>query len=149
MLSIVIVLYYICYTSYNDQLSPEAAIDNDTRPPHIISSNTKAIAKTALGAEISVPMRHVESAALAIAEAKLLGFKIIVVEQSEISLNLYEYHPEASIALVLGNEVSGVSQQIMALADTLLEIPMLGTKESLNVSVAAAVVMYQLRYGCV
>ena len=134
-------LIYACgYTPY-------PAIADDSRPPHIISANTKSIGKTALGAELSVPVLHVPETVTAISEAKALGFKIIVVEQSERSLNLYDFHASGSLALVLGNEVTGVEAPELALADEILEIPMLGRKESLNVSVAAAVVMYQLRFG--
>src|SRR5476651_319760 len=79
-------LIYACgYTPY-----PKT--ENDSRPPHIISSNTAAIAKTALGAEKSVPVLHFPDTEAAISEAKTLGFKIIVIEQSERSLNIFDFH---------------------------------------------------------
>ena len=134
-------LIYACgYTPY-------PATTPDSRPPHIISSNTAAIAKTALGAEKSVPVLHFPDTEAAISEAKTLGFKIIVIEQSERSLNIFDFHSTEPLALVLGNEVTGASPSELALADTILEIPMIGAKESLGVSVAAAIAMYQLRYG--
>jgi 23S rRNA (guanosine2251-2'-O)-methyltransferase len=134
-------MVYACgYTPYPKQL-------NDTRAAHIASSNTLAIAKTALGAEIDVPVKHFSDTASAINEARSIGFKIIVLEQAERSLNLYHYHPEESIALVVGNEVTGVLPEDAQLADHVLEIPMIGSKESLNVSAATAVAVYQLRFG--
>jgi 23S rRNA (guanosine2251-2'-O)-methyltransferase len=134
-------LVYACgYTPY-----PELTDDN--RPPHVAASNTRAIAKTALGAEASVPVLHFPDTTSAIAEARIQGFSIIVIEQSESSLNLYHYEPAGPIALVLGNEITGVLAPELAAADAILELPMVGQKESLNVAAAAAVAMYQLRFG--
>jgi tRNA G18 (ribose-2'-O)-methylase SpoU len=135
-------LIYACgYTPY-------PALATDTRPPHVISSNARAIAKTALGAEHSVPVRYLPDAALAVDEAKRDGFEIIVIEQAEKSLNLFSFSPKArKLALVFGNEVTGVDPAIIRQAGCILEIPMAGKKESLNVAVAAAVALYQLRYG--
>jgi len=134
-------LIYACgYTPY-----PTAP--DDPRPGHVAWANTSAIAKTALGAEQTVPVLHIPDTLTALSEAKRDGFKIIVIEQSEKSLNLYHYRPEGPVALVLGNEVTGLSEAILSAADAVLEIPMLGRKESLNVSVAAAIAMYQLRFG--
>ncbi len=128
--------------------TPYPRTTGDARPPHVIWSNHQAIAKTALGAENSMSVRHTPDALTAISEAKRGGFKIIMIEQSEKSLNLYHYRPVGPIALVLGNEVDGLSAAILSTADAILEIPMLGMKESLNVSVAGALAMYQLRFGC-
>jgi len=119
----------------------------DLRPPHVIASNTRAIAKSALGAETTVPILHCPDAVSAIRDARSAGFTIIVIEQAENALNLYHYQPANPLALVLGNEVSGVPRAEQALADAILELPMLGTKESLNVSVAGGVALYQLRFG--
>jgi 23S rRNA (guanosine2251-2'-O)-methyltransferase len=134
-------LIYACgYTPYPD-------IPDDERPPHIAAANHRAIAKTALGAEHSVPLRHHARVADAIAEAKRDGFSIIVIEQAESSLNLFSFTPPSpKLALILGNEVTGVEPKTMAAADAIVEIPMAGQKESLSVSVAAAVAMYQIKY---
>lgn len=128
--------------------TPYPRIPDDSRPPHVISANARAIAKTALGAEQTVPVRHVPDALTAALEAKRNGFEIIVLEQAETSLNLFSYTPPAAanLALVVGNEVEGVEASLQALATTTLEIPMLGTKESLNVASATAVALYQLRF---
>jgi 23S rRNA (guanosine2251-2'-O)-methyltransferase len=121
---------------------------SDTRPPHVASSNHRAIAKTALGAENTVPITYYSLVTSAIHEACSLGFKIIVIEQSETALNLYNFEStEQPLALIVGNEVDGVSSTYLALANTVIELPMLGQKESLNVAVATAVALYQLRFG--
>lgn len=127
--------------------TPHPHHHGDVRPPHVASSNTRAISKTALGAELTVATKSVPDTASAIQEARDDGFKIIVIEQSEKALNLYHYRPTGPIAIVMGNEVDGVSGEILSLADTVLELPMLGAKESLNVAVAAGIVLYQLRFG--
>jgi 23S rRNA (guanosine2251-2'-O)-methyltransferase len=132
---------------YSCGYTPYPAIAGDPRPPHVISDNTKAIRKTALGAELTVPVLHIPDTTSAISEAKHNGFTVIVLEQSEESLNLYDYRPTGPMALVLGNEVAGVSPENIAQADHVLEIPQLGSKESLNVSVAAALAMYHLRFS--
>ena len=135
-------VYAAGYTPY-----PSAPLLDDPRPPHVAASNTRAIAKTALGAERTIPLQHTPDTLTAIQEAKRNGFKIIVIEQSEKSLNLYHYQPKGPIALVMGNEVEGVSPLILKTADVILELPMLGSKESLNVASAAAIALYHLRFG--
>ncbi|HUD11576.1 MAG TPA: TrmH family RNA methyltransferase [Candidatus Saccharimonadia bacterium] len=132
---------YACGTT------PYPATVTDSRPPHVISSNQRAVAKTALGAENTIPVKYVRHLITALDEARSNGFKIIVVEQSEASLNLFRFNPpKGPLALVLGNEVTGVSEIYTHYADAVIELPMLGQKESLNVAVAAAIVLYQLRF---
>lgn len=127
--------------------TPHPHAPGDQRPPHVAASNHRALAKTALGAEATVPMRHVADILDAVHEARAQGFSISVIEQAETALNLYHYQPRGPLALVLGNEVTGVPPTVQAQADAILELPMLGRKESLNVAVAAAVAMYHLRFG--
>lgn len=113
------------------------------------------LAKVALGAEKSVEWDA--SASSARATLKLLdklkkdGFKILAVEQDKKSVPYYKYKVKKGqlnkTALIFGNEVEGLSPAILKKADKILEIPMNGKKESLNVSVAAGVVLYRLRYG--
>lgn len=101
------------------------------------------IAKVSLGAEQSVAWQRAESAAAACAELKKQGFRIIVLETGPQSSDLFTAPiPPGPLALVFGHEVMGVSSEVMALADHRLRIPMRGTKESLNVSVAAGIAMY-------
>lgn len=134
-------LVYACgYTPY-------PLVQNDDRPAHIADANMRALAKTALGAERTLPIRHCLTAIEAIRHARSEGFTISVIEQAENSLNLYRYHPASPHALLLGSEVSGASEAELAAADNILELPMIGTKESLNVSVAAGIALYHLRFG--
>jgi len=133
--------------AYASGYTPYPVLPRDPRPAHITDANTRAIAKTALGAETTVPMRHIPDTVSAIHEARASGFSVIVLEQAEGSLNLFDFVPTTPIALVLGNEPLGVDAATLRAADTILELPMLGHKESLNVAVAAGIAMYHLRFG--
>ncbi len=124
--------------------TPHPSYKNDPRPAHVADSNRRAIAKTALGAETTVPHRHFDGLEDAISYLRKHNYIIAALEQAENSTNLFEYAPAGPVALLLGNEVEGLSPAILAKADVVLELPMIGAKESLNVSVAAAIAMYQL-----
>ena len=106
------------------------------------------IHKTALGAEDSVDWHHCTSALEAVRELQARGVKVMAVEQCEGSTMLDDFRPDpgAEYAVVLGNEVKGVSQAIVDACDGCLEIPQYGTKHSLNVSVTAGIVIYQLAF---
>ena len=109
-------------------------------PPH------KEIAKTALGATESVSWRHFGQTVEAVEELKSLGYKVFAVEQVDTSVSLQEFAPAADekVAVVLGNEVFGVDDEVLALCDGAVEIPQAGTKHSFNVSVAGAIVLWEL-----
>lgn len=108
-------------------------------PPH------KEIKKTALGADETVEWKHFKNIGEAIEEIKAGGYKIYAVEQAVESLKLGNFiSDDEKIAVVLGNEVSGVEQTTIALCDGVIEIPQMGMKHSLNVSVAAGVVLWEL-----
>lgn len=113
------------------------------------------IAKVSLGAEEMVPWERANITEL-MKELRKESVPVVALEQSPRSTPLAEYQPPARLALILGNEVEGVSADILALADTVLEIPLQGKlvrnrpgdsfgKESLNVSVAGAIALYALR----
>ena len=104
----------------------------------------KEISKTALGAETWIPWERYWQTHLLIEKLKKQGIKIVVLETGENSKSLSEFKPEFPLALVVGSEVKGVSRKILDLADDVVEIPMVGKKESLNVAVAAAIALYQL-----
>lgn len=108
-------------------------------PPH------PEIHKTALGAEDSVAWRHFTSALDAVNELRSRGVTVLAVEQCEGSTMLNDFTPERgrSYAVVLGNEVKGVHQDVVDACDGCLEIPQFGTKHSLNVSVTAGIVAWQ------
>ena len=109
------------------------------QPPH------RDITKTAIGAEHSVNWEHSESVVDVINNLKSEGYVVYGVEQtdSSIQLNDVDFARDKPCALVLGNEVDGIQDQVIELCDGLIEIPQLGTKHSLNVSVCAGVVLWE------
>lgn len=104
------------------------------------------IHKTALGAEDSVTWRYYEDTLQAVTELKAEGYTVLAVEQVEGSLKLGEFSftPGQRYALVMGNEVKGVQQAVVDACDQALEIPQYGTKHSMNVSVTAGIVMWEV-----
>jgi len=104
----------------------------------------REISKTALGATESVEWKYYDTVLAAIDELKDDGYQIVAVEQAEGSLPLQRFVPEKGekLALVFGNEVMGVSDQAMEIADACIEIPQFGTKHSLNVSVTAGIILW-------
>ena len=92
-----------------------------------------------------MPWRHVEDCEKEIKALKKAGAYIIAVEQGNNSVDYKKIIlPTSPVVVVFGNEVSGLSRKILALADVIAEIPMRGEKESLNVSVSAGIVLYRL-----
>jgi len=109
------------------------------------------ISKVALGAEKYVKWEKMKSTAAVIKKLKKEKYKIFAVEQNKNSIPYYKIRgirmdSQFRIALILGNEVKGLPKNILKLADKILEIPMAGKKESLNVSVAFAIVAFRLKY---
>jgi len=106
----------------------------------------KEIHKTALGAEDSVEWEHFQTTEEAVEILRKEGYTIIAIEQVEGSIPLQEYlpAPDAKLALIFGNEVKGVQQQIVNLCDQTIEIPQYGTKHSFNISVSAGIVLWDL-----
>ena len=102
------------------------------------------IHKTALGAEDSVDWTYYEKTQGAVKELKESGFEVWAVEQVEGSVMLQDFRPEAGkkYAIILGNEVKGVQQEVVDLCDGCIEIPQFGTKHSLNVSVTAGILIW-------
>ena len=123
-------------------------------PPH------PEISKTALGAEESVCWRHVDDSYQEAKNLQAHGWRVCVLEQTHNSIMLQDFHitsnkieeregeereeREEKYLLVVGNEVEGVDQRIVDIADYVLEIPQEGTKHSLNVSASAAIALFQL-----
>ena len=105
--------------------------------------------KTALGAEEAVPWQHFENSLDAAKSIKAQGIKLILLEQTTTSVDIYSIsEAEFPICFIVGNEVTGVSEGLSAMADIHVEIPMRGVKQSLNVSVATGVVGYELARRC-
>ena len=108
------------------------------------SRQRRAIAKTALGAEESVCWEYEEDVRSALARLAADGYQIAVVETAPDAMNVFEWTPRWPVCLVFGHERDGVSPDLTALVDTMVRIPMLGQKRSLNVATAAGVVLYEL-----
>ena len=106
----------------------------------------REIHKTALGAENSVPWCFFERTEAAVEALQADGYTVLAVEQVENSIPLETFRPEAGkkYALILGNEVDGVSDGVLSRCDGAIEIPQAGSKHSLNVSVAAGVVLWEV-----
>jgi 23S rRNA (guanosine2251-2'-O)-methyltransferase len=106
----------------------------------------KDIHKTALDAENTVTWAYFEQAEDAVHDLQQKGFKVYAVEQVESSISLSDFKPEreGKIALVFGNEVMGVQQNVVNTCDGAIEIPQFGTKHSFNVSVSAGIVLWDI-----
>lgn len=134
---------YVYLTGY----TPYPALEHDTRLPHIAHKLHKQIQKTALGAEISQPWQHMHDIHTVLAELRGQGYAVIGLEQAPHSIPLHEYHPPQKVAIVLGREVEGIDPSLLEQLDTVVEIPMFGSKESFNVVQAAAMTLYQCRFA--
>ncbi|MFN8335132.1 MAG: RNA methyltransferase [Cyclobacteriaceae bacterium] len=109
-------------------------------PPH------REIQKSALGATESVAWEYFESASEAVKNLKAEGYEVLIIEQTTGSVPAHEFVPalEKKYCLVFGNEVDGVSDDVITLGDRALEIPQAGTKHSLNISVCLGIVTWEL-----
>ncbi len=109
-------------------------------PPH------KDIRKTALGATESVDWEYRENTLALLKELKSNSVRIIAIEQAENAVMLNDFEPEEdkTVALIFGNEVKGVSQEVVSASDMVLEIPQYGTKHSLNIAVSAGVAVWDI-----
>jgi 23S rRNA (guanosine2251-2'-O)-methyltransferase len=108
------------------------------RPPK------NAISKTALGAEGRVPWEAVDDPASTIEKLHASGYEIAALETSVPAVDLFDWQPRFPVCVLFGHEVDGLAGSLLELCDTHVRIPMLGSKHSLNVASAGAVVMYEL-----
>jgi 23S rRNA (guanosine2251-2'-O)-methyltransferase len=114
-------------------------------PPH------REIMKTALGSTESVAWRHFSDTEMALNALRTEGYVLVAVEQADAAIFLQNinnqilthYDKNAKIALILGNEVDGVSESAMTMADYVVEVPQFGTKHSLNIAVTAGIVVWE------
>jgi 23S rRNA (guanosine2251-2'-O)-methyltransferase len=102
--------------------------------------------KVSLGAEKSIKWEKSNAAREVINQLKNNGYKIFAVEQDKKAVPYYKVNKNNKVALVLGNEIKGLSKSVLTLADKILEIPMTGAKESLNVAIAFGIVAFSLKY---
>ncbi len=132
-------VYLSGYTPY-----PEAK--NDSRLPHLRRRIANQIHKSALGAEDTITWSHNPEIDDLIKKLRADNFLIIALEQTSRAKALETFSSDQNIALIVGNEVNGLEPKILKIADVQLQIPMLGRKESFNVTVAAAIALYHLRW---
>src|SRR6187549_3066848 len=109
-------------------------------PPH------REIQKTALGATESIPWEYVEQPSVIVRKLKAVGYTVVIVEQTSESIPLQKFDPSANqkYCLIFGNEINGVSDEVITLGDVALEIPQEGTKHSLNISVCLGIVVWEI-----
>ncbi len=105
----------------------------------------KKVLKTSLGAENNIVAYEKSSTTKTLKELRGHGYELVGLEISKDSIDIESYRPRKKVALVVGNEVSGLSSEAAEICDRLVKIPMLGTKQSLNVSVAFGVAAYELK----
>lgn len=122
--------------------TPYPKIKNDTRLPHIAEKLHAQIHKTALGAEDMVPFEYQEIPRLD--ELKSAGYRLVGLEQDERSSILSDYRVPEKVALLIGEEVHGIEHELRDVCDDIIEIPMVGKKESFNVSIATGIALYEL-----
>lgn len=110
------------------------------QPPH------RDIHKTALGATETVKWQYFDSTMVAVEKLKTDGYKILAVEQVDDSIDLNDLAvlPDQKIALVFGHEIKGVDEKVVMISDASIEIPQHGTKHSLNISVCAGIVIWEV-----
>ena len=108
------------------------------KPPH------HKISKTALGAEETIPFEHHKQTGRLIDKLKKQGVQIVAIEQDKKAISYDRFSPEFPLALIVGNEVEGVSKKILKKSDKIIFLPMFGQKESLNVSVAFGIAGYHI-----
>ncbi len=121
--------------------TPYPTIPADTRLPHIRDKITNQIQKTALGAETMVAFEYCENLNDWLEQNSL---PLIALEQAPTSQPLIGFKPPQTFALLIGEEVNGIEEGLLAACDEILEIPMAGHKESFNVSVATGIALYAL-----
>jgi tRNA G18 (ribose-2'-O)-methylase SpoU len=105
-------------------------------PPH------PRLDKVSLGAEKWMPWKYIKQTGRLLKQLKEQGYKIIALEQTSKSVNIYKWEPQFPLALIVGNEKTGVTKSLLKYCDKEIELDMKGKKKSLNVSVAAGITMY-------
>lgn len=126
--------------------SPYPTVPGDTRQPHQADRAARLIKKTALGSERHVNHRHFPTLTQAAVVARSQGLRVIALEQAKSAFDAFSYDYPGDVALIVGAEVDGLDETSLRLCDDVIELPMDGMKESLNVSVAAGIALYVLRH---
>ena len=134
-----------CYaTGYTPNL--QYATDGSNTPilPHVRAKLARELHRSALGAEERVSLDYSDSIDNLIKSLHDQNYRIVGLEQNERSISLPDYQPPQKIALLLGEEVHGLTDNLIGQCDDLIEIPMFGQKESYNVAIATGIALYQL-----
>lgn len=124
--------------------TPYPMIKQDPRLPHIARKLDQQISKTALGAEKLVAFEYSNDIVVTLADLERQKIRLCALEQAKDSINIRNYKAPKKLALILGEEVSGISQNLIDICEDIIEIPMKGQKESFNVSVAAGIALFCL-----
>ena len=124
--------------------TPYPTMPNDARIPHLARKIQSQIHKTALGTEAIVPFEVFGTASEAITSAKEEGNTIYALEQNKDSINLADVQLDQKCAFILGREVEGVAPDVLEQAEQIIEISQLGSKESLNIATASAILLYDI-----
>lgn len=127
----------ICLTGY----SPAP---HDSKRDKFMTQAHKMLSKTALGAEKDIPWEKSKNINSVIEKLRQKKFQIIALEKEEKAVDFRKFKFHFPVALILGNEVRGIDKKVLAKCDAVISIPMRGKKESLNVSVAAALAVYEI-----
>lgn len=133
-------VYLTGYTPY-----PQHA--HDQRLPHLAKKIDRQIHKTALGAEKSQTWVHNDDPLAVIKDLQSRGYKVCALEQDKRAIDLPSYQPPLKVALMVGNEVTGLEPEVLAQCSLVLEIPMRGQKESFNVVQATAMALYHITFA--
>ncbi|MGH7195965.1 MAG: TrmH family RNA methyltransferase [Candidatus Saccharimonadales bacterium] len=133
-------VYLTGYTPY------PAGGTNDPRLPHLAAKLNRQISKTALGAQASINWQHHDDIFEVIKNLQQSAFTVAALEQAENAVALETYQPAPKLALIVGREIGGIEPAVLAASDIILAIAMLGSKQSFNVAVAAAMALYRLRF---
>ena len=131
-------VYMTGYTPY-----PESK--DDKRLPHQRKRIAAQIHKTALGAEDYLEWKHQADIGKCLGMLAKKGFLLVALEQTTDAIEIGKFKESGDIALIVGNELTGIEKSVLSQADKTIKIPMSGHKESFNVSIAAAIALYELR----
>ncbi len=125
--------------------SPYPTQPTDSRLPHERTRITSQIHKTALGAELTVAHEYRQDVQTILAQLTQDGYEVVALEQAPNSISIANFLPKRDkVALLLGEEVRGITPDLLTTCDSIIEIPMFGSKESFNVSVAAGIALFVL-----
>lgn len=126
--------------------TPYPAFAGDTRLPHLSAKLSAAIQKTALNAQESIIWEYVEDVFTVLSRLRKQGYSLCALEQTAEAIALHNYNAPKNCALLLGSEVTGIDDSLLALCDAHVVIPMSGKKESFNVVQATAMALYEFRF---